>query len=181
MDFGTVVLVNGHSIYRDFLKAEYGRSYVSLLRVGTYIFHRPDTGEVIVEMDKILIQVNSEDVYPFNKANLKLFKEKLQSHYMIHVEGFAEKEMNLSLEKDSIQVRVDETKSMIAKLEERNNVEYTEGRVKQIQGISKNMRKMEKRIASIEKSIGELHAKTSTYRKELNIALQLADQNFTAS
>lgn len=181
MNFGTAVLVNGYSIYQDFLKTEYGRAYISLLRAGKFIFHRPDTGAVIVEIDKHLIQVNQDDVYPFNENNLKLFKEKLQDAYMSSIQGFAEKEMHLSLEKGSIQVRLDETRSLISKLEERNKEEYTEGRAKQIQGVSKNMRKMEKRIASIDKSIGELHAKTSTYRKEMNLALRLADEKFPAS
>jgi hydroxymethylglutaryl-CoA reductase len=172
LEFGTLVLSEKASIYSD-----YKRTYCNLylLRLAKFIFQRPDTKQMILEVDGNLIQDKPENVYVYNQANVELFKKKIQNLMELQIEKIND-EVRERLDKlEHAQARVAEIQRQIDLLHERNQQEPTVGRQKQIQGLTKHQRRLQRRANALEKALSTHKERIAKIRKDMELSLSMVD------
>ncbi|MFF2531215.1 hypothetical protein ACFVS2_20145 [Brevibacillus sp. NPDC058079] len=179
MEFGTFVLSEKASIYSDSIRSSVGNSSVEihLLRLAKFIYQRPDTNEMILEVEGFLIQDKPENVYIFNKDSVEYFKQKIKSmmeQRIVKVDEEIKGKRNML---GIVQTRDSELQDKIDLLAERQEKEPTVGREKQIQGLLKNQRKIQRRMNALKTSIQEHQIRIENIRNEIELSLSMVENN----
>ncbi|MBP1309165.1 hypothetical protein JOD82_002185 [Paenibacillus sp. 1182] len=147
MDFGTLVLSEKASLLEEKVKIEGVYHDVTLIRLAKFIYQRPDTSKMILEIEGLLFQEDPANVYLCTPENLSHFKDKIRERYSKIIRNHEQNIQDFMNNLRQAQLKIDAHQLTIVILNERLKVEFTEGRAKQIVSLSKNLRKKQ-RIAS---------------------------------
>ncbi|PLS18974.1 hypothetical protein CVD28_00810 [Bacillus sp. M6-12] len=176
MEFGTLVLSVRFSLWSDYRRVDGRYLDLTTLRIGKFIFQRPDNNQIVVEVDGSLLQDAPDKIFPLNHANVQHFKKLIEESYERKKKGVQEKIEELMAENKERQAKVNELQETIAVIEEKNKVEFSENRAKNIRELSKAMRKKQNRIENTNRTIDDKKKEWQKYEKTKQISLQLVDE-----
>lgn len=173
LEFGTLVLSKKASLRVKVLKTGMLSYYdVVYLCVGKFIFQRPDNKQILIEMPEGIIQETAEDVYLYNPANIEHFKELVRDMFQDRVIRILDQSIQVELDAaKECQEKVLSLQKEILLLEEKNAVEYSSNRNKQIKGLSKNLRKHERKLVAVESFVSRERERIAKIEKEQELSL----------
>lgn len=177
MQFGTLVLSKEYSFRTDYIKSgSYSYMDTMLLKVGKLIFQRPDNHSIIIEIEGSLLQDKPENVYFYNEQNQAYFKELMRLKFVERIERINQ---GIQKEREQIadcQAQVDTIQATINLLEEKNKLEFSNNRAKEIQGISKNQRKHQRKIDAVHQRIKDELTRIDRIQLEMDYSLKNFDK-----
>lgn len=178
MEFGTIVLSKKKSYSRD--SVIINRNFLSVLTVtpAMYCMTRPDTGDVIMELNGMVCQEKPE--------NISLFLEEKENCLAYVCSFFTKKEEK---QKDAIPVlkeqdlpkakqKLEELQTQYTQTKKKNETEYTETRAKSMKELEKSIRKFGRKIEAILNTISMHLEEIKKLEMEKDYSLEHAKEVF---
>lgn len=182
LNFGTLLLSKKASLRTTSLRTKdessvYNSFYnVVYLVVGKFLFQRPDTHEILIEMPEGVIQEKAENVFIYNHANVEHFKGIVRELHEDRIEVIRKTIQDELDAGKRWQEKIDTLQSEISSLELKNLSDYSENRMKQIRGLSKNLRKHQRRLDGVKGSISNEEDRIKRIEKEMELSISTFDQ-----
>jgi len=172
MEFGTLVLSKGKSIQKDLIRIDGKYRYQITLKIGKFIFLRPDNGKMIIEISKRLVEENPEDVLPFNQESVKYFTDLIRDYYEEQEKRKQLRINELMNKYQEYQRKSNELKDYIGRLEIKNQEVYSENRAKEIRGVSKALRRKQRQLNGIEAKIRKIQSEIQLIEKAKEASME---------
>lgn len=177
MQFGELVLSVNRGLRTNYQMIDRRGSEVSLIKVGKFIFKRPDNGKMIVEIEGVLLEEDPNKLFPMNHANVEYFKTLIKKHYEKKKNKVGLEVNKLVEERKVILNKITELQTQIDVVKVKNEIDFSGNREKTIRQISKALRKQVSRKERIDFSLKELEVNIEKYEKSKKYSLQIADKD----
>lgn len=170
--FGDDVLSYRHSITNSYESIEeYG---TKKLKKAKFIFKRPDTGKVILEINDKYLEDNFENVFKLNKQSLQIFKNKIVDMAELDFFEANEKIRLLKLKIDIISGEI--LKLSIEGVRAKSNQEndFSNSREEALNTITKAIRRKNNKIENLNKKIKEIEKeKVRILKRKQNFTIEI--------
>lgn len=172
MEFGTLILCE-KLIRRDFEYKNGQSAYRTKVDVAKFLFQRPDNRQILCDYDGSVIQCDPSTVYILNPANVQVVKQLIQQQYEKRVEEVRKEISKLRTQVDNERTKVTALEENIKLLQLKNQEEMSANRSKNIQGLSKALRRHSSRVENMEERIQALETKTAELHAEAEYSVDI--------
>jgi hypothetical protein len=176
MEFGALVLSKVRSLQKELVAIDGKYEFITTLKIGKFIFLRPDNGKMIIEINGNLVEEKPENILPFNRESVEYFTNLIRESYEKWKEVKQRQIDELMSKYQEHQGKVNELNSYIARLETKNQVAYSENRAKEIRGVSKALRRKQRQLNGMEVKIKGIQSKIQLIEKIKEVSMNSVEE-----